>query len=154
MPVCSHDQQVGRNLPGITDDLTLGIRGMRYGGNYVDAVLRRDSAIRSRYACPASTSAVEASGAVHLAGNAFLYVEEVQRRAMCLRHNGGMSHGKPVEAGVVERDQDAAVHRRRDLACSRLGQGNRFPPAAAFASGRLECDHPQQDQQRGAEGER
>ena len=48
---------------------------------------------------------------VNLAGHALLHMEQVESRVVQFGHGDAVAEGKPVEHGMVEREEDAAVDR-------------------------------------------
>ena len=72
---------------------------------------------------------------VHLAGDAFLHVQQVHAGAVELGHGGGVADGQAVELGVVERHQDPLVDGApADFGAGRLRQGHRRPAVVARAA--------------------
>ena len=111
MPVRAHHHQIRLELLGVGHDGVFGPAGVPYhhfDGNLLPFQFGGDLA---QVLAPASTSAVDASDPIHLAGHALFHVQQVELGMVLLGHGGGVCDGLPVPAGVIQRDQNFLIER-------------------------------------------
>src|ERR1700730_9597840 len=127
MPVSSHHYQVGVQLLGITDNLFPGSSGVpyyRFHHNVLFFQLLYDF-IQILLTCKKFRSGGKRS--VHLAGDPFFDMQEVQLSVVLFRHGGGMGDRLSIPAGMIERDQDLLIEGTRQVCSDSLGKLNRRP---------------------------